>query len=225
MSLIGTILLVFLAVIAAGIVVWALFFRSRMKVWGLTEAEKAAALPGDELIPTPRWGFKQAITVHAPPEFVWPWLVQMGYQRAGWYSLDAVEKAIGAGDFVDGHSSVRIVPELQTLQVGDVIKIAEPLPYTVNRLEENRLLLLYAASEPAPGQPAGSGLKTNWTFALKPQGEQSTRLFARFVFDAPATFGNTMAFGIFTHGGALLMSPSQLKGIKQRAEAAWQAAR
>jgi hypothetical protein len=216
------------AILVLALLVYSLAVRPRMKVWGLTQVEIDRSLPGDELVPIPRWGFKQAITINAPADIIWPWITQMGYQRAGWYSLDWVEKAIGAGDFVDGHSSNRIVPELQDLKTGDLIRIAEPLPYTVDFLEPNRLMVLHscadtkAGKDVEPTQPLPPDvLNTSWTFYLEPIDGHTTRLTARFVFDAAPTLANTLAFGLFTDGGALLMSPNQLKGIKQRAEAQW----
>jgi hypothetical protein len=85
-------------------------------------------MPLDELIHTPRVKTTRAITIQAPPQAVWPWIVQIGYGRAGWYSYDFLEQAVGAGDFVEGGSAQRIVPELQNLKVGDVIPAA-PAPY------------------------------------------------------------------------------------------------
>src|SRR5690349_6473826 len=54
--------------------------------WGATDAEVTAPMPGDELVPEPSFSATRAITIDAPPEAVWPWLVQLGYGRAGFYS-------------------------------------------------------------------------------------------------------------------------------------------
>jgi hypothetical protein len=216
------------AALAAAAALYFGVFQPRINRWGLTDQEVNQSFPGDELVPNPRWGFKQAITIQAPASVVFPWLVQMGYQRAGWYSLDWVENMIGAGDFVDGkHASVRIVPELQDLADGDTIKIAPTLPYKVKMLEPDRLLVLHACGNPAhPGEDLTPSdplppdvVNTSWTFYLEPVDASTTRLYVRFVFDGAPTVANTIAFGMFTDGGALLMSPTQLKGIRDRAEA------
>src|SRR5829696_3281795 len=82
--------------------------------WGATDEEVAAALPGDGIIPDPAGSTTRAITITAAPGDVWPWLVQLGYGRAGWYSYDWIDN--------DGRPSAdRVVPELQDLAVGDQI--------------------------------------------------------------------------------------------------------
>ena len=87
--------------------------------WGATGEEATQALPGDDLVPKPTGAATRAVTIHAPASAVWPWLVQVGYKRAGWYNYDWLNRLMGAGDFVDGHRSARrIVPQLQNLKVG-----------------------------------------------------------------------------------------------------------
>jgi hypothetical protein len=61
--------------------------------WGATDAEVAAPMPGDELVPRSSFTATRAITIDAPPEAVWPWLVQLGYRRAGWYTYDLFDNA------------------------------------------------------------------------------------------------------------------------------------
>src|SRR2546429_7628000 len=75
----------------AGYLAW----RPRMLRWGATKEEAAEALPGDDRTPCPRVQSTRAITIEAPPERVWPWTVQMGIERAGFYSHDWVERLLG----------------------------------------------------------------------------------------------------------------------------------
>jgi hypothetical protein len=56
--------------------------------WGAAPAEAAASLPGDTLLPRAQYRTTRAITIGAPPDAVWPWLVQVGCGRAGFYSND-----------------------------------------------------------------------------------------------------------------------------------------
>ena len=65
-----------------------------------------------------------AITIGAPSDEVWPWLVQMGYGRGGWYSYDWLERRVGAGDFAEGGSAMRVIPELQPLATGDTVALS-----------------------------------------------------------------------------------------------------
>ena len=76
---------------------------------------------GDGLIAGPTFVYTMATTVNAQPEHIWPWLVQMGYQRGGLYSYDWLDRLFG---FLDRPSATRILPEFQQLAVGDRI----PLP-------------------------------------------------------------------------------------------------
>ena len=65
--------------------------------WGAIDAEVAAAMPGDELVPEPSFSATWAITIQAPPELVWPWIVQLGTGRAGFYSYDLFDNAAWSG--------------------------------------------------------------------------------------------------------------------------------
>jgi hypothetical protein len=102
-------------------------------------------------------GFTNAITIDAPPEQVWPWVIQMGYKRAGWYNIDWVnEKLGGPGYFYQGahESANRIIPELQNVGVGDTISLAEGIDFTVFAVEPPNQLLIYAGQkQPAEWSP------------------------------------------------------------------------
>jgi len=82
--------------------------RRDMLDWGATAEEAARSLPGDELLPDADLVATRAISIAAPPEAVWPWLVQIGTRRAGAYSYELLDRLMG----LDMHSSWRIVPEL-----------------------------------------------------------------------------------------------------------------
>jgi len=76
------------------------FARPRMLNWGASSAEMIKPLPGDDLVLNPTKTQTRAITINASPDEIWPWLVQIGYQRGGWYSYDILEAAAGAGEFI-----------------------------------------------------------------------------------------------------------------------------
>src|SRR6478672_4244582 len=63
--------------------------------WGTTPDERTRAMPGDDVITDPTSGAMQAVTVEAPPQDIWPWLMQMGYQRGGLYSYDWLDRLFG----------------------------------------------------------------------------------------------------------------------------------
>ena len=92
-------------------VLYAGWVRPRLLTWSATGDETSGTYPGDELIPGPAHGSTMATTLPGPPERVWPWLAQMGYDRAGWYSWDKL-------DHSGQPSADRIVPQWQHLAEG-----------------------------------------------------------------------------------------------------------
>lgn len=147
---------------------------------GPVRSEKQVALPGDELLPKARLQRTHARTLDAPPSRVWPWLVQMGCQRGGWYSLDRLDNA-------GIRSADRILPRFQHLSVGDIIP-ARPTGsdgFGVLRLEPERLLVLGApSSRPGgPRDPGGMPYRSTWAFVLQPVGKDATRLVVRVRAD------------------------------------------
>ena len=208
--------------------VYLFVLRPRSLRWGATDAEVTRSLPGDELVPNVKVGYTQAITISAPPEEVWPWVIQMGYGRAGWYTYDWFYKLTGSGNFHDGNRSAnRIISELQDLKVGDPIKIFETAPYDVVILEPNRVLALLArvdwdteeTFELSETMPANF-MNNSWVYVLEPADANSSRLLVRWRGDYSPKLGNALALGIPTEAGALIMQPKMFKGIKARAEGA-----
>src|SRR5262249_25418482 len=100
--------------------VYSLTVRPWLLRWGATPAEVTANLPGDAVVPHPTWQSTRAIHIAAPVEVVWPWLAQMGQDRAGLYSYDWLENLAG----LKFHSADRIVPDWQSVKVGDTVRFA-----------------------------------------------------------------------------------------------------
>ena len=95
-------------------------FRRWMARWGTTPSDLTRVMAGDSLIVDPTYSGTMALIVNAPPEHIWPWLVQMGYQRGGLYSYDWLDRLFG---FLDRPSATRVLPEHQHLAVGDEIPL------------------------------------------------------------------------------------------------------
>src|SRR5918912_3240956 len=90
-----------------------LYRRSHLR-WGATEQELSRTMPADEIVRAPTFNATRAVTVNAQPSDIWPWIVQMGFGRAGWYSYDLLDNL--------GRSSAEMVmPELQELRIGDMV--------------------------------------------------------------------------------------------------------
>jgi hypothetical protein len=114
--------------------------RGRRRRWGATEDEKALRLPGDELVPDPDWRYDHAISIDAPPSAVWPWLVQLGQGRGGFYAYEGLENLIGC----QIRNVAEIQPQLQSLDVGDTIVLHGRSGFgpEVVRLDPGRTLVL-----------------------------------------------------------------------------------
>src|SRR5690606_21607776 len=104
-------------VLGAIIATW-MIIQSRLVTWGATEEEAASTLPGDELIANPSRQSTMGININRPPEQVWPWIVQMGVDRAGFYSSLFIENTLLRLGVTNAD---RIYPEWQDLSVGDRI--------------------------------------------------------------------------------------------------------
>jgi hypothetical protein len=136
--------------------------------WGATSEEVARAMPGD----LEHIGWTRAITIDATPEQIWPWLVQWGQGRGGWYSYDWLENLFG----FDIHTADRILPEYQNLKLGDPICMSSSFcPSHVTVLEPNRWLSWQAEDE-------NSNPVWTFTFGLFPVDATHTRLIVRESF-------------------------------------------
>jgi hypothetical protein len=160
-------------------------------------------LPGDGLVADARVGWTHAITIRARPAEIWPWLVQMGCRRAGWYSYDGLDNR-------GVPSAERILPELQHVQVGDLFPQrpkAEDL-FVVRIVEPQRALVL--------GDGAGS---MSWAFVLEPVNDTNTRLITRSrgAYDRLAL---GLMLRLVWHPVHFGMQRRQLLGLKRRAETA-----
>ena len=188
--------------VALGALLYLGIYRPIQLHWGATEAELAAALPGDEIAPAPIFNATRAVSIEAPPEEVWPWVVQIGYKRAGWYS---------ALDWLDNGgipSATRIIPELQGLKVGDTMPIWEGVEQTVLAIEPNRYLLTVSDREHPD----------TWLWYLEPTSEGGTRLIWRMrngTYDWTSPF---LVAQMATDLGDFVIVRNALLSIKERAE-------
>ena len=219
------------AAITAPIGAYAFLVRPWMQRWGVDATEVATLLPGDDVVADATAAETRGITIDAAVGDVWPWLVQMGFGRGGFYSYDQLD--------MKGRSATELRPEWQQLAVGDTMPTHPEGGFIVRVLEPEHALVVYVDSEmaatwakesrPAPttgiaasGTILGTSMPTEfagtWAWILKPTPEGGTRLVERTRFRFPADEGtHRVALGALGFGMFLMMR-KQMLGIRDRAE-------
>ncbi len=197
---------------ATGLAAYLLYLRPRHLRWGSTVQEAACPLPGDELIPDQDLLLQttRSITIQASTEQIWPWLVQIGQGRGGFYSYDWLENLA----HMDIHNADRILPEYQSLQVGDTVPFWKDTGVQVQSIEPGRWLVLAGSLQPGAGQAGGS-----WTFVLTPLGPCQSRLAVRSRVAAFPPLWLARLFSLLLLEPAhFIMERQMMLGIRQRAE-------
>lgn len=196
---------------------YAWWIRPRLLNWGATHDETSGAYPGDELIPDPAHCSTMATTLPGPPERVWPWLVQMGYDRAGWYSWDKL-------DHGGNPSADRIVPEWQNLHEGQRLNsmAAGRNWVTVAVLAPNRTLVLrsiyqvpsFRTVDPRSKTLPEVRMDSIWGFHLRPAPGGKTRLVIRKRARGPRAV--TWPVGLLWDPLHFIMQTRQFRNLRAR---------
>ena len=206
------------ALLAAGVAVaGTTALRNWQRRWAASPDEIEAQLPGDEQIAEPVSQQTRAITIQAPVADVWPWIVQLGADRAGFYSYDWLENIFGLGI----HSADVIVPAWQALSVGDLVRANRTGDggwYVVELRPEHTLAMKVADVKQARPIRRDEGLRWEflWTFAVLPVDDGNTRLLVR----ERVAFGRALTRWLMSPVGlvSFVMTRRMLIGIRQRAE-------
>ena len=195
--------------------------RPWQRTWGTTDEEVQRALPGDELIAHPDVKLTRAVTIRAKPADIWPWLVQIGQGRGGYYSYEWLENMAG----LKMKNSGGINPAWQQLKVGDIIP-AEPggKGFKVLAIEPEHALVIGSIETVDEG--VFEGFKQmfpafTWAFVLAAIDGEQTRLISRFCGKSEPSqslkFVGKFA-GFISEPIEFVMTRKMLLGIKQRAE-------
>jgi hypothetical protein len=181
-------------------------FTGWQRNWGASLDEQLRTMPGDEFVGNPDFRTTRAITVHAPPEAIWPWLAQMGKGRGGLYSYDFLDRLFG---YIDAPSSKVILPQFQDIQPGDLIPLGRGAPFPVAEAKKNEHLVLAGEQDET---------KWSWSTALYPQADGTTRLVTRNAGSGTANgfASRLLLFGIDL--AAFIMVRRWLVVLKGRAE-------
>ncbi len=180
--------------------VYILFIRPWHLRWGATDEEIQRPMPGDDQVPHPMLQATRAVTIKASAAEIWPWLIQMGYRRAGWYSYDILDN--------DGIHVNRIIPELQHLEVGEVMKTDSEGGFTVAAIDPNRSLVLVIRNLYA---------QVSSTIFLDEIDKEQTRLIIRLRANYKPGLWTTLFYLVFEPGDFVMMR-KELLGIKKRVE-------
>jgi hypothetical protein len=233
--------LIALSALAGMAVASYLQLREEQRTWGVLPKDAERALPGDDLIGAPDVVETRSLPIDAAPADVWPWLVQMGWGRGGWYSYDQLD--------MDHPSADTILEEFQDLAEGDVVPTHPGGGFEAKVVEPEKTLVLYLDSElveshleaataeraaespvddenlPAGLQAAGAmgdftmpEFRATWTFVLESESDGSTRLVERMrIWGGDG--GMPQRLGLPLMGvGVFLMTRKHMFGVKERAE-------
>ncbi|MCP2293301.1 SRPBCC family protein [Nocardia amikacinitolerans] len=189
--------------VAAG-VTYRVWWRTGCLNWGASAEEVARTMPGDELLTHPDLVATRAVSIAAEPDQIWPWLVQLGSGRGGAYTYDWIENLFG----LKMHSANTILPEFQTLAVGDSFPLGARGPRMCARVVDPARALVFASDR-------GDWV---WAFGLYPSAE-GTRLVSRNRIIAPGTSrAAKVAYSVVMGPASWVMERKMLLGIKRRAE-------
>ncbi len=177
------------------------FLRPWQLRWGATDAEVKRSMPGDEIVDKPSFNATRAVTIHAPSQNIYPWIVQMGVTRAGWYSHDLL-------DNLGRRSAESLLPEHQNIQIGDLIPISPngKQGMWVKYFRKNKWMLWWDKKG-----------DTTWIWEIHPAGQNSFRLITRIRVKY-RWFSSAVLFNLLIEFFDILMMRKSMLGIKRRAE-------
>jgi hypothetical protein len=192
----------FYSILGAGIVMLGFFgvYRPWQLHWGATRDEIERQLPGDDIVAHPTFDATRAVTVEASPSQVWPWIAQIGFGRAGWYSYDLL-------DNLGRHSSETIIPALQQPHVGDLVPMGPGAGLYIKDFEPGKWMLWWDKRG-----------RATWLWTLQDAGQGRTRMLTRvrlkYLWTSPGIVFNLLLIEPWDFP----MMRKAMLGIKRRAE-------
>jgi hypothetical protein len=187
------------------LLIYIFFLRPWQLNWGATRKEIKLSLPGEEIVVKTNFNATRAITINSTPGCIWPWIIQIGSGRAGWYSIDWIDNA-------GTKSTNKILPQFQAIEEGQFI------PFTPNqkngmwvkKFKENEFILWVDKNG-----------KATWLWYLIPVSNSRTRLLTRlrskYIWN-----GFWIIYYLIADFGDIIMMSKCMKGIKRRAEALYE---
>jgi len=196
-------ILTIIAITAAALVLYLVFVRPWQLRWGSTETDIMRPMPGDDIVENPSFNATRAVTVNAPPEHIYPWIVQMGVTRAGWYSYDLL-------DNLGRRSAETILAEHQNIQAGDIIPMSPDgkQGMFVRDFKHNEWILWWDNKG-----------NSSWAWGIYPEGDSRSRLVTR-VRVKYEWFSPAIVFNLIIEFFDIVMMRKCMLGIRNRAEKA-----
>ncbi len=186
--------------------------RPRLLAWGASALESKQSLPGDDLVPDDELLLQttRSITIQARPSEIWPWLVQIGQGRGGFYSYDWLENLFQ----MDIHNAQEILPQYQDLKVGEVVPFWKGVGVSVRDMQKDSHLVMAGSMQPGAESTGGS-----WAFLLQPLDHRNTRLTIRTrVGIFPPEWLSRLFSLLLLEPAHYVMERRMLMGIRERAE-------
>jgi hypothetical protein len=201
------------AALIAGHLVATPFIGRRRLRWGTVGTEATDLLPGDELVPEPKWSYTLGVAVDAAPEGVWPWIAQIGQGRGGFYTYQTLENMAGCKIT----NTTEILPDHQHPAVGDDIYLHPTAPaMQIEIVDPPNALVLFGS--PADIGDESQGMST-WQFAVNPGPDGGSRFLTRGRYDHSSNWRSRLAFGRFPiEVISFVMSRKMMLEIKRLAE-------
>jgi hypothetical protein len=192
--------------------------------WGASAEEVGSRLEGDDLVAQPPYSATHAITIKAPVAIVWPWLVQLGQGRGGFYSYAWLENLLGC----DIHNAEQILPQFQGLKEADSIRLFPPptqaltpdLEFKVATIEPEQSLVLVTPGSLETNSKTGMPF-ASWAFIVKQVDQTTTRLIIRFRSAYGHSLLGWLSYQVLMEPIHFIMERKMLLGIKERAESEW----
>lgn len=190
-----------LIALAIPLITYFFVYRPIQMNWGAGKNEITRTMPGDEIVSRPQFSGTRAVTIHASPEQIFPWMVQLGIRRGGWYSYDLIDNLLRK-------SADRIIPALQNLKPGDLIPMNPDttMGFFVREIHPPFHMVWWEKAD-----------TLQWTWALYPVDNTRTRLITRIRWRYN-WFSPWVPFYIMMDAGDFIMMRQCMLGIRDRAE-------
>ena len=191
------------------------FLRPQRSRWGLESDVAARALPGDELVPDPRWQWTHGIEIDAPAEAAWPWVAQIGADKAGFYSYQWLENITGCN-----LQNAETVHDPWEVRQGEALVLHPRMPpLPVEIVAPGSHFVAHASPEPGTDLDHDHWADVSWLFLVEELGPERSRVISRFRCATSDDLATRLQLGpALIEPIGFAMDRQMLRGIKERVE-------